>query len=98
MNERGNIKPMRTKIRAKLTKIASNHNNLSLNVYTGWVMPDALIIGESFYMDTIQEGMLRTTPVLTVKTIQEKLGGREIVRFRTRNSEYELETEENNGD
>ncbi len=89
---------MRTNIRAKLTKMASNHDNLSCNEYTGWVMPEAVIIGQPFHMDTIQEGHLVTTPVLTAKTIQEKLGGREIVRFRTRNSEYQLETEENNGD
>ncbi len=88
---------MRTKIRAKLTKITSNHDNLRLNEYTGWVMPDALVIGEPFLMDTIQEGRLWTTRVLTAKTIQS-LAGREIVRFRTKNSEYELETEELNGD
>ena len=81
--------------------INSNHNNLfwpGRDEYTGWVMSDALVLGESFEMDSIQAGRLWTTPVTTIVVIQPKEAGREIVRFRTKNSEYELETEELNGD
>lgn len=81
--------------------ITSNHNNLfwpGREKYTGWVFPDSLVVGQRFLMETMEAGRLWTGPVLSVRTIQERLGGREIVRFRTANSEYELETEELNGD
>lgn len=66
----------------------SNHNNLSLDVYTGRCL-ELPVVGESFCMATVQEGDLWTTPVLSY----EKNFKRKIITFKTKNSEYELKVE-----
>lgn len=71
-------------IAAVLTKVRSTHDMLELDTYTGYVL-DRPAIGESFYMQTREEGALWTTPVKVIRFLSECE-----VEFDTRNSTYKL--------
>lgn len=90
MNERGNLEPKR--LRATFRKITSVHNRVPDILYTGVVGPLDLAIGHSFVFNG-WNGWAITSPVLVVRKVGVE-DGMEVVRFRTKNSEYELRTEE----
>lgn len=75
---------MRTNLQAILTKVQSNHSNLSREYYTGWLF-DRPCVGQQLHMNTREEGQLWTTPIKTVRFIAENE-----VEFDTQNSTYRL--------
>lgn len=72
-------------MKVRLNKITSVHNNLSRDWYTGFCS-ELPIVGKSFLMDSKEEGMLWTTKVLSYNTNFPS----KTIRFKTKNSEYEL--------
>jgi hypothetical protein len=69
-----------------LTKIKSNHNNLSLDVYHGYAyeLPE---LGRSFVLHGTEEGEVWTTRVISF----EKNFETGTITFKTKNSEYKVE-------
>lgn len=76
---------MRTDLPAVLTKIKSNHNGLSRDFYTGWLVEKPRV-GEQVHMDTREEGALWTTPVKAIRFISS-----DEIEFDTKNSSYRLQ-------
>jgi hypothetical protein len=72
-------------MKVRLDKLESIHNNLRLDYYTGRCseMPE---VGKSFFMQTHQEGLLATTPVLSYEISFPERS----VTFKTKHSTYKL--------
>lgn len=77
----------------RLTRIESNHNNLRTRSLQGWCF-DLPVVGSSFTImgQPISEGavarVVTTSPVLSIENLDQSSSA---LRFRTKNSTYELE-------